>query len=232
MKEHDKLWEDYEDAYFALLMEKVAEQEGQCLAEWNEELKNDPSCAVPKETDEKCLQTISNYFAKQKKRSAARRVFHYLRTAGIAALIASLLFSVAYAVSEDVRVTTRNLIISVQEKYTEFHMESSRPEVRKTSANVDSFEYFEHLQVGWIPEGFGIYEYNYNRWINYEDSNEQYVRVILINAKNTFQLDTENAKVSETTIHELPAIVVQKCRKFENFRAINFNFCVFIERTV
>ena len=42
MRRYEQLLEDYEDAYFALLMDKVAKQEGERLEHLNHELFEDP----------------------------------------------------------------------------------------------------------------------------------------------------------------------------------------------
>ena len=49
MTRREKLEEQYEDAYFALLMDAVAEKEGVRLEELNDHLNQDPSAAVPEE---------------------------------------------------------------------------------------------------------------------------------------------------------------------------------------
>ena len=46
MTRHERLLENYEDAYFALLMEDVAQMEGARLDQLNMELQNDPHAAV------------------------------------------------------------------------------------------------------------------------------------------------------------------------------------------
>ena len=48
MTHHEKLVERYEDALFALMMEDVAETEGEKLQELNEQLKRDPSAEIPR----------------------------------------------------------------------------------------------------------------------------------------------------------------------------------------
>lgn len=45
MTRHERLLENYEDAYFALLMEDVAQVEGSRLDQLNMELQNDPHTA-------------------------------------------------------------------------------------------------------------------------------------------------------------------------------------------
>lgn len=49
MTHHEKLVERYEDALFALMMEDVAETEGEKLQELNEQLKRDPSAEIPRD---------------------------------------------------------------------------------------------------------------------------------------------------------------------------------------
>ena len=45
MKTHERLFEDYEDACFALLMERIAKQEGERLEALNQDLLADPARA-------------------------------------------------------------------------------------------------------------------------------------------------------------------------------------------
>lgn len=59
MTHHEKLVERYEDALFALMMEDVAETEGEKLQELNEQLKCDPAAEIPEELDERCIRTIN-----------------------------------------------------------------------------------------------------------------------------------------------------------------------------
>ena len=47
MRRYEQLLEDYEDAYFALLMDQVAKQEGERLEQQNQELIEDPNFEVP-----------------------------------------------------------------------------------------------------------------------------------------------------------------------------------------
>lgn len=62
MKSKEQLWEDYEDALFALLMDKVAEDEGARLYEENERLRRDPAAEVPPEFDRKSREAIIRAF--------------------------------------------------------------------------------------------------------------------------------------------------------------------------
>ena len=57
MSRTEQLYESYEDALFALLMDKVAKAEGARLLEENERLQNDPNAAVPEHIDKACMDT-------------------------------------------------------------------------------------------------------------------------------------------------------------------------------
>lgn len=58
MNEDERLYEQYEDAFFALLMNRVAEASGKELMQKNEELLADPNAAVPESLSKRCLHTI------------------------------------------------------------------------------------------------------------------------------------------------------------------------------
>mgnify|MGYP000839191893 CR=1 FL=1 len=59
MNEDERLYEQYEDAFFALLMNRVTEANGKELMQKNEELLTDPDAAVPDRLRKRCLHTVS-----------------------------------------------------------------------------------------------------------------------------------------------------------------------------
>lgn len=218
MRRYEQLLEDYEDAYFALLMDKVAKQEGERLEQLNQELIEDPNFEVPETTDQKCLRTIERCFARQQRQTALRSVTHILHFAAIIIAVSILVFTTAFAISEDFRVATRNLLITVNERYTDFRMkiEDSSGNSRQASTSnqsstgVGDDSYFDHLVVGWIPEGFQVVKNKYNRWVYYENGNDNWIYILTTNEDSALQIDTENAEIADTTIHDLPAVIVKK----------------------
>lgn len=110
MNRNDRLYNDYEDALFALLMDEVAQEEGARLLEENERLKGDPNAAVPPELDKKSIETIRKVLAGQAHRHA-HTVGWYLSRLAVAILAALLLFAVAYASSPDLRLRTLQMLI-------------------------------------------------------------------------------------------------------------------------
>lgn len=58
MTRKEQLWENYEDAVFAILMDAVAEQEGEKGLQLMEELEHDPSAQVSEEVQRRAEKTI------------------------------------------------------------------------------------------------------------------------------------------------------------------------------
>ena len=176
----DYLQSQYEDAYFALLMHEVAEQEGVRLEKLNEELQNDPAAAVPEEIDRKCLKTIDRYFAQKRHAGYWRTSKKILGRVGIVAAIIMLLFTTAFALSEEFRVTALNLLITIEEKYTELHMEETEdPTADSASVTTDTStgsDYFDDLEIGWMPEGYTCTANSPNSLYGFEnDSGDAYI---------------------------------------------------------
>lgn len=212
MKTHEMLFEDYEDACFALLMEKIAKQEGERLEALNQDLLDDPDFEVSEAANQKCLSTIKRCFSQKKRQTTFRKASHILHIAAIIVAIAALVFTTAIAVSEDCRVAARNLVISIDERYTDFRMEmaerSDRPNPLPQNKNGESF--FSQLEVGWIPDGFQPSKSEYNHWVLYENGDGEWIQILFADDQATVQLDTENADVSDSNIAGLPAVVIEK----------------------
>lgn len=60
-RKYEALVENYEDALMRLVMYRVAQEDGKRLLEEMEELENS-GFEVPRELDEKCINTVTFYF--------------------------------------------------------------------------------------------------------------------------------------------------------------------------
>ena len=83
MTRHERLLENYEDAYFALLMEDVAQMENARLDRFNTELQNDPHAAVPEGLTKRCLKTINAHFSNMRRSSRLKIVKKAINLAAI-----------------------------------------------------------------------------------------------------------------------------------------------------
>ena len=198
MTRREKLEEQYEDAYFALLMDAVAEKEGARLEELNDQLNRDPNAAIPEEVDRRCRKVINQHFAKQRRSGYWRTTKRVLNRVAIVAAVMMLLFTTAFALSEDFRASTLNLLITVEEQYTRLEMEngsaseSSDPQP-VPSVETTASEYFENLEIGWIPEGFSCVDNTFNYYAGFQNDAGLYFSVTLSGENSAIQIDTENA---------------------------------------
>ena len=196
MTRHEHLLEEYEDAYFALLMEEVAKKEGERLEALNETLQSDPDAAVPESLDKRCMETIRRHFAHQQRRSALRKTGKVLRLVAVIMAVTVLLFTTAFAVSEEFRVATLNLMLTITEEYTQFSIKTSdeTSRIEKAASNTDGKgEYFQNAEIGWIPEGFVCSENIYNTYVRFENDLGEFFYVAIQSGEGgVLRVDTEN----------------------------------------
>lgn len=219
MTRREKLQENFEDALFALLMEEVAEQEGQRLLEENERLKRDPESAVPPEVDRRCLKTIKRAFAKTQRRAAGHTAYRVFRQAAMVAVVGMLLFATAFAASPEVRVKTLNLLIEVSDVATSMTMEETpeSPEDSNYPAegnSITSGGMLRGYQIPAVPDGFVLVDSRNGRTsssLRYENDDGAIIDFHIIEAKGTTHtVDTEDAEVSPITIHGYEGLFIEE----------------------
>ena len=191
MNRSERLYNDYEDALFALLMDEVAQEEGAQLLEENERLKNDPNAAVPPELDKKSLETIRRTLAGRNRRHT-HTVGWYLSRLAIAILAALLLFAVAYASIPDLQLKTLQMLIDNSDV-------SSRLSFAFGTNDRESGGTEEHPQTlaGYLlPEISDRYtvvdqgETSRSAWIKYQHADGSVIRIKITKSSDSF-LDSE-----------------------------------------
>ncbi len=153
--------EQYEDALFALLMDEMAQEDGEELLRLNEQLKQDPGAAVPEAVQRRCEKVIGTAFSRRQFRATGRRTARWLSRLLLAAILGVLLFTAAFAVSEDVRVATLNAVLEVMDDRTRITFEENPSGAGQAdTANQDDtaadLEYHYNIALEWIPEGFEL----------------------------------------------------------------------------
>lgn len=222
MKNHDRLLEEYEDALFALLMEPVAEQEGETALEENERLKNDPTAMVPAEVTRKCLRTIRQEFAKQRRKNVLKTAKRAFNNVAVFLLVSTLCFASAYAIVPEVRVQTLNLIIEVSEIATRLTLGEKplSPEEHDISKSLTSEDdTLAGYQMPEIPEGYGVvnrHTTSRGAYIVYENAEEDIIsfRVEQVGEDGS-NIDTENAIVENIQINGYDGLLVEKNNRLQ-----------------
>lgn len=202
MNRREQLQDRYEDSLFALLMDEIATIEGEKAEEENERLLNDPSAEIPEDLKRRCMQIINRHYARQRAYAAGRFTLKAMKRVAMAAGIAAILFTTAFATSEAVRVNTLNLMIEVFETNTEFRFSSS------SDFTAPEFE------VGWLPDGYFLVaqgKAGQGIWYDYQNAENE---TLAISCENTDSLaagiDTEDAKVEYILLQNSKAMLVTK----------------------
>lgn len=189
MNRSERLYNDYEDALFALLMDEVAQEEGAQLLEENERLKNDPNAAVPPELDKKSLETIRRTLAGRNRRHT-HTVGWYLSRLAIAILAALLLFAVAYASIPDLQLKTLQMLVENSDVSSRLSFAGGKNEEvtpanqRQTLAGYTLPEISESYAV--VDQG----ETSRSAWIEYKHTDGSVIRIKITKSSDSF-LDNE-----------------------------------------
>ena len=180
MTRHERLLENYEDAYFALLMEDVAQMEGARLDQLNMELQNDPHAAVPEGLTKRCLKTINAHFSNMRRSSSLRIV------------------KKAFAISDEFRTATLNLVITANEKYTQLKMKQEDPPQESGNTMVtDSNKFFKNIRLTWLPDGYEYLSGEYDYQAIFANDENNWIVINRFDGTSTYNVDTEGAEIVE-----------------------------------
>ena len=208
MTQREQLMEQYEDILFALLMNDLMEVQGAAALEENERLKADPAAAVPLEIQRRCIRTINHCFAKQTRRAAGRACYIVFRKVAVAALVAILLFSTAFAASPALRRATLNFAMQTFMDHTDFWLDSSSEFTGATE-----FENYE-IQASWLPAGFAFSDSSKdNRGMRalYTDKTGAELEIqVFWKTDMKVSADTENAKLTQISINGGEGLLIEK----------------------
>ena len=209
MTRREKLIDNYEDALFAVLMDKVAEEEGAKLREENQRLQNDPEGVVPEHVDAVARQTIRKAFAGQNRRSAVHVARRVVNAVAMLVLICSAIFVTAYAAFPEVRLRTLNMLIQSSDV-------ASRLTLMQESSTSGHENADRIMLCGYsLPEwdGFSIIEKNedkHSAWIKYENAENATIR-INISKGGTEYIDTEElTSIEPITVHDYSGTIYEK----------------------
>lgn len=193
--------EHYEDALFALLIQTMWEEQGQVEQNQTREAAGQSSA---NELDRRCLGMIRKHYGKEKAHKAGKALWKVVSRVAVAACLAVILFTVAYATSETVRVNTLNFLIEMRGDHADLRFSGKREaEDREPS-----------LSVGWVPERYTLVEkelrHNAVRF-EYEDADGNPL-IVACHATYgmTAGIDTENAVVEDVTIQGSKGMFIEK----------------------
>lgn len=213
MMRREELYEQCEDAIFALLMEDFIEEEGRRLLEKNKALKADPTAAVPELSYRKGLKSIQRSFGAQRRRRAGKTAYRVINKVAMIALIAGLLFSTAFAASPTLRRETLNFVISITEGAADLQLFGSSPTAQK-EAETNSY-ILGNYRFPACPAGYELYAQDndeHSSFIAYTDENNNLIQMTVMAAQDTIMsLDSEDAqRIEEIQIHGYDGLLIEK----------------------
>lgn len=207
MNKSEQLYEQYEDAFFALLMNEVAEENGKALMQKNEELSAEPSAAVPDRLTKRCLHLIEKNYRKVQIQNTARKAVRVLNRVALWILIPIFLFVGVFAASETVRVKTLNYLVEKLDVGTALYFS---PEIT-TPENKESVPIASYAPSGYSliysneTDGFWIYRF--------ENTDGSKMNLSIYSVETFYAsaiVDTENADTWTEKIHECMVTFVEK----------------------
>jgi len=214
MTERERLIEDYENAYFAVLMHDLAEHEGKQLIVENEKLRNDPLFSVPKSVQMRAIKTIRNAFKREKCLSVVKCSKRLVSTAAVFFLIISALFTTAYSAVPEVRAATLNLLIKVSDVSTLLTMSSENDQDITNDFSGD--DTLMGYALPNLPHGYDLL---YQEAIPgqsatryYNDSEENYICISIVSGnEHTLSIDSENAiSTQQVYINGFKGLLINK----------------------
>ena len=129
MTRREMLVEQYEDALFALLMDEVAEAEGQKALEENQRLRESGEMVIPDNLRQRCHSAIARKSAEIGLKQFGRGLTKIVTKVAVVALVGMLLFTTAFAASEDFRLKALNIVMEVFDDHIEIKVIKNRLEI-------------------------------------------------------------------------------------------------------
>ena len=206
MTDREQLQEQYEDALFALLMDDLAEKQGQIYRAENEELKQDAAYAVPERTYGRCMKRINCCFAGRALKQAGKIAANALSKLSVAVFAGLLLLTSAMAVSPRLRADT-----------LQFVFRFSRGSAEVVAFTEDHGIYLSDgtltVNVDWCPEGYSLsemYEGQDFFTCTYENESGGYIYVDVSGVPNVSSIDTYQAKMTDIKVQGNDGIMSEK----------------------
>lgn len=194
---HEKLYEDYEDSLFRLVMHDVAETEGSLYLEENEKLKKDPEFLPSEAAALTFEKQLSAYLKKKRANSGKRILYKTVNRAAAAVLAVTITFSVAMLSVQAFRVRVFNLLIDMEDKYTSFQLREDNPDdgedltINWTDAYIPTY----------IPDGYEISDVtnlSSIKGITYNNAEGNVILYKEFSSNTNVAVDSEDASRVET----------------------------------
>ena len=112
--------------------------------------------------------------------------------------ISTLLFTSAFAISDEFRTATLNLVITANEKYTQLKMkQEDSPQESGNSMVTDNNEFFKNIRLAWLPDGYEYLSGEYDYQAIFANDENNWIIINRFDGTSTYNVDTEGAEIVE-----------------------------------
>lgn len=177
MSESNNIYENFEDALFRLLMDRVAVVEGERLLRENEELKSDPDATVPEVVQKRCLKVIKTTFERKKRIRAQKTGLRIMRFVVVAAAVIMMLGIVAFAAIPTFRSGVMNILLSFQQDTIKW--EFTEETNSSVSHNDDELCFTVELPKGYSLEEHAIDGLHETAIYRNKDDSSLYIEILV-----------------------------------------------------
>lgn len=194
-----KLYAEYEDSLFRLVMHDVAEKEGRLLTEENEQLKKDPEC-LPSQAQIKEFSKLLDIHAKKHlSRLVKPRFMRMLNRVAVVILAVIIVFSTAMLTVQAFRIEVLNFFVDIKSKYTSFRLN----DVYNGSTDSLVLNWTNAYVPTYIPDGYevsSIFSSESIRRVIYSNKHDKSLFIVYTECSpsNSIAVDTESASLVET----------------------------------
>ena len=188
-----KLFEEYEDSLFKLVMHDVAEKEGQRFLDEKDKLKNNPEYLPSPEAVQNFSRQTDAYLEKSKAYTRKRRILAALNKAAVAILITLVILGTTVVTVEAFRVKALNFLMNVQQEYTSFQLQDSSNDSEGVSTNID---WHQSYVPTYMPDGYeisSITDSELSKTIEFTNLQGSLITYMELSAGAKPALDTEHA---------------------------------------
>lgn len=200
MTHRETLYANYEDALFTLMMDSVAQSEGERLLRENARLNQDPDAALSEPFLRRCRQTIDRAFAKKTRQTAGRTAKKVVKILPLVAAIIATLAVLAYAAFPEFRADVLNLLLQHNTKSINWSFTEDN-EINGQSDDLESPNFSVQL-----PEGYVLAAYANNtqteeaKYLNQNDETQSIIISVLHNGFAAVNTDAEDADYYEESM--------------------------------
>lgn len=193
-----KLFEEYEDSLFKLLMHDAAEKEGRLFLEEKAKLQNTPESLPSTETFKRFNQQLDAHLKKSEAYAGRLRILKALNRVAIAMLVVIVLLFTTVASVEALRVRVLNFLMDIQPEYTSFELKENTDGSDGGSTIID---WHNAYVPSYIPVGYEVSAISKSellKRIEFKNQLGLLITYMELSEGNKPALDTENATAFET----------------------------------